>query len=105
MEYVHGYMDRVHGNKVHRLTEFIKSEPFKSRWMAQIHQAKGYVCFLISTVTGRMDGGDPTGHWGQLHWDTSTAAALAALHELAGAPLRASPRCADRVVQPNNAGT
>jgi hypothetical protein len=37
MEYVHGFMDRVHGNAVHRLTDFIKPEPSKSRWRAQIH--------------------------------------------------------------------
>jgi hypothetical protein len=93
MKYVHGFMDRVHGNVVHRLTDFIKSEPSKSRWRAPMHQVKGYVCFLISVVTGRMDGGDPTGHWEQWRWDTSTAAAIAAPHEVAGAPLRASPKC------------
>jgi hypothetical protein len=42
-----------------------------------MHQVKGYVCFLISAVTGRMDGGDPTGRC-----DTGTAAAIAAPHEL-----------------------
>jgi hypothetical protein len=65
MEYVHGFMDWVHGNAVHRLTDFIKPEPSKSHWRTQIHWAKGYVCFLISAVKGRMDGGDPTGRWGR----------------------------------------
>jgi hypothetical protein len=87
MEYVHDFMDRVHGNAVHRLMDFIKSELSKSRWRARIHQAKGYVCFLISAVTGRMDGGDPTGRWGWRHWDTDTMATIAAPHELAGAAL------------------
>jgi hypothetical protein len=63
MEYVHGFMDRVHGNVVHRLTDFIKPEPSKSRWRAQIHRVKEYVCLLISVVKGRMDGGDPIGRW------------------------------------------
>jgi hypothetical protein len=93
MKYVHGFMDRVHCNAVHRLTDFIKSEPSKSRWRAQMHQVKGYVCFLISALMGRMDGGDPTGHWERWHWDTSTAAAIAAPHVVAGAPLRATPKC------------
>jgi hypothetical protein len=87
MEYVHGFMDRVHDNVVHWPTDFIKPEPSKSRWRAQIHRAKGYVCFLISAVKGRMDGGDPIGRWGRWHWNTDTAAAIAAPHELAGAPL------------------
>jgi hypothetical protein len=26
MKYVHGFMDRVHGNAIHRLTDFIKPE-------------------------------------------------------------------------------
>jgi hypothetical protein len=80
-------MDQVHGNAVHRLMDFIKPEPSKSRWRAPIHQAKGNVCFLISVVTGRMDVRDLTDHWGRRHWDTGTVAAIAALHELAGAPL------------------
>jgi hypothetical protein len=87
VEYVHGFMDQVHGNAVHRLTNFIKLEPSKSRWRAQIHPVKWYVCFLISIVMGRMDRGDPTGRWERRRWDTDTAAAIAVPHELAGAPL------------------
>jgi hypothetical protein len=87
MEYVHGFMDRVHGNVVHRPTDLIKPEPSKSRWRAHIHRVKEYVCLLISVVKGRMDGGDPIGHWERRRWDTSMAAAVAASHELAGAPL------------------
>jgi hypothetical protein len=86
-------MDRVHGNAVHRLMDFIKPESSKSRWRAQIHRAKGYVCFLISVVKGRMDGGDPTGRWGRRRWDTGMAADIVAPHELAGALFRASPGC------------
>jgi hypothetical protein len=41
---------------------------------------EGYVYFLISTVTGRMDGGDSIGRWGRQCWDTGTAAAIAAPH-------------------------
>jgi hypothetical protein len=40
MEYVHGYMDRVHGNTVHRLKDFIKPEPSKSQWWAWINQCE-----------------------------------------------------------------
>jgi hypothetical protein len=79
----------VHGNVVYRLTDFIKLEPSKSRWRAQIHPVKGYVCFLISAVKGRMDGGDPIGCWGRWCWDTGTTTAIAAPHKLARAPPRA----------------
>jgi hypothetical protein len=41
---------------------------------------EGYVYFLISTVTGRMDGGDSIGRWGRQCWDTGMAAAIAAPH-------------------------
>jgi hypothetical protein len=93
MEYVHSFMDRVLGNAVHWLTGLIKWEPSKSQWRAQIHQAKGNACFLISAVMGRMDGGDPTGHWERRCRGTVMAVAIAVPHELAGAPLRASPGC------------
>jgi hypothetical protein len=63
MEYVHDFMDRVHGNAVHQLIDFIKPELSKSRWRAQMHQVKGYVCFLISAITRRMDRGDPPSRW------------------------------------------
>jgi hypothetical protein len=45
MEYVHGFMDWVHDNAVHQLTDFIKPEPSKSRWMAQIYRANGMLVF------------------------------------------------------------
>jgi hypothetical protein len=93
MEYVHGFMDRVHGNAVHQLTDFIKPKPSKSRLRARIHRAKWYVCFLILAIKGRMDRGYPTDRWGRRSWDTGMAAAIAAPHELAGASLQASPRC------------
>jgi hypothetical protein len=82
-------MDRVHDNAVHRLTNFIKLEPSTSRWSAQIHRVKGYICFLISAVKGRMDGGDPFSCWGWRCWDTGMTATIAAPHELVGALLRA----------------
>jgi hypothetical protein len=47
-----------------------------------------------------MDRGDPTGHWGRQCWDTGTTAAIVALHELAGAPLRAPRGVAARVFRP-----
>jgi hypothetical protein len=87
MEYVHGLMDRLHGNVVNWLKDFIKPESSKLWLRAQIYRANGYVCFLISTIKGRMDGGDPTSHWGRRRWDTNMAAAIAAPHELDRTPL------------------
>jgi hypothetical protein len=86
-------MDRVHNNAVRRLTDFIKPELSKSRWRAQIHQAKGYVCFLILAITGRMDGGDPTDCWERRRRDTGMVAPIVTPHKLAGALLRASSGC------------
>jgi hypothetical protein len=34
MEYVHDFMNWVHNNAVHWLTNFIKPEPSKSQWWA-----------------------------------------------------------------------
>jgi hypothetical protein len=56
MEYVHGFMDQVHGNAVHRLTDFIKLELSKSRWRAWISQCEGVWRLLIGSVGRRTDG-------------------------------------------------
>jgi hypothetical protein len=40
MKYVHDFMDRVHDNAVHRLTDFIKSESSKSRWRAWVNRCE-----------------------------------------------------------------
>jgi hypothetical protein len=56
MEYVHGFMDRVHGNTVHRLTDFIKPELSKARWRAWISRCEGVWRLLIESVDRRTDG-------------------------------------------------
>jgi hypothetical protein len=58
MEYVHGFMDWVHGNAVHRLTDFIKLELSKSWWRAWISQCEGVWRLLIGSVD-RWTGGWP----------------------------------------------
>jgi hypothetical protein len=56
MEYVHSFMDRVHGNAVHRLTDFIKPELSKSRWRAWISRCEGVWRLLIGSVDRRTYG-------------------------------------------------
>jgi hypothetical protein len=56
MKYVHGFMDRVHDNAVHRLMDFIKPELSKSRWRAWISRCKGVWRLLIGSLDHRTDG-------------------------------------------------
>jgi hypothetical protein len=56
MDYVHGFMDQVHGNVVHWLTDFIKLKSSKSCWRAWISQCQGVWQLLIGSVDHRMDG-------------------------------------------------
>jgi hypothetical protein len=53
MEYVHGFMDRVHVNAVLWLTDFIKSELSKSRWRAWISRCDGVWWLLIESIDRR----------------------------------------------------
>jgi hypothetical protein len=55
MEYVHGFMDWVHDNAVHRLTDFIKPELSKSQLRAWISRREGVWRLLIGSVDRRTD--------------------------------------------------